>query len=222
MRITLVFLAFLLGLSLAWIVRQSINVRPWIAGTPETHAPDHLPEHVTASRLGLAVFLAVITSFFMLSISAYFMRMELGRDWIPVSAPPLLWLNTAVLVLASAALQRAWNAARRYEVGRVQPALLAGGLCTLAFIAGQALAWSQLHGSGHFLAGNPASSFFYLITALHALHVLGGLVAWLRTLMRIRRGNTPQQIRVSVELCTVYWHYLLLLWLALFGLLMFT
>lgn len=222
MRITLVFLAILLGISLAWIVRQTINVRPWVAQSLGPAEADHLPEPVTAARLALAVLLAVITSFFMLSVSAYFMRMEMGRDWIPVSAPALLWVNTVVLLLASVALQQAWNAARRFEVDRVQPALLAGGGLTLVFIAGQAVAWSQMHGSGHFLVGNPASSFFYLITALHAVHLLGGLAAWLRTLVRVRRGDRPGRIRASVELCTVYWHFLLLLWLGLFGLLMFT
>lgn len=222
MRITLIFLAILLGISLAWIVRQTINVRPWIAQSLGPAESDQMPKPVTAVRLGLAVLLAVITSFFMLGVSSYFMRMELGRDWIPVSPPALLWFNTGVLVLASAALQWAWSAARRFEMERIQPALLAGGGLTLVFIGGQAVAWAQMQGSGHFLAGNPASSFFYLITALHAVHVLGGLVAWVRTLGKVRRGGSPERIGASVELCTVYWHYLLLLWLGLFGLLMFT
>jgi cytochrome c oxidase subunit III len=222
MRITLIFLAVLLGISLAWIVRQSINVRPWVAENMGPTAPDRLPAAVTAARLGLAVFLAVVTSFFMLSVSAYFMRMEMGRDWIPLAAPGLLWANTAVLVLASLALQRAWNAARRYDLPQVRPALLAGGFCTVVFIVGQAAAWWQLYSAGHFLTGNPATSFFYLITALHALHLLGGLVAWIRTMARVRRGERPQRILISVELCTVYWHFLLLLWIGLFGLLMFT
>lgn len=222
MTVTLVFLAVLLGVSLAWIVRQSINVRPWVAETPGAHAPDRLPQVVTAARLGLGVFLAVITSFFMLSISAYVMRMDMGRDWIPLVTPGLLWFNTVVLILASVALQRAWNAARRYELDQIQPSLLAGGVCGVVFIAGQLVAWWQLYSAGHFLTGNPATSFFYLITALHGVHLLGGLVAWLRTTARVRRGDPPYRIRVSTELCAVYWHYLLLLWLVLFGLMLFT
>lgn len=222
MTTTLVFLAILLGISLGWIVRQSINVRPWVAETPGLHAPDRLPEAVTAARLGLAVFLAVITSFFMIGVSAYMMRMDMGRDWISLAPPALLWFNTASLVLASFALQRAWNAARRYDMDQLRPSLLAGGVCGVVFIVGQLAAWWQLHGAGQFITGNPATSFFYLITALHGVHLLGGLVAWLRTSGRVRRGDAPYRIRMSVELCAVYWHYLLLLWLVLFGLLFFT
>lgn len=222
MRITLIFLAILLGISLAWIVRQTINVRPWVAQSLGPAEADKLPKPVTAERLALAVFLAVITSFFMLSVSSYFMRMELGRDWIPVAPPALLWLNTVVLVLASVALQLAWNAARRFDMAQIRLPLLVGGGLTLAFIGGQAVAWSQMHSGGNLLVGNPASSFFYLITALHAVHLFGGLVAWARTLGKMRRAERPVRIRDSVELCAVYWHYLLLLWLGLFGLLMST
>lgn len=220
---TLVFLAILLALCLGWIVRQSVNVRPWVAGgVPGPGASDRLPPAATAGRVGLGVFLAVVTSFFMLSISAYTMRMEMGSDWIPVTPPGLLWVNTVLLVLGSVALQRAWNAARREEAGRVKSGLLAGGIFTVAFIVGQLAAWGQLHSAGRFLTGNPASSFFYLITALHGLHLLGGLVAWARTMARVRRGDTPARIRVSVELCALYWHFLLLLWLGLFALLLST
>lgn len=219
---TLVFLAVLLALCLGWIVRQSINVRPWVAETPGPWAPDRLPPAATAARVGLGVFLAVVTSFFMLSISAYTMRMESGNDWLPVSPPGLLWVNTVVLVLGSLALQRAWNAARRNDPGQLRFGLLAGGVFTILFIIGQLVAWRQLYGDGAFLTGNPAASFFYLVTALHGLHLLGGLVAWGRTLLRVRRGDTPAQIRVSVELCALYWHFLLLLWFGLFALLLST
>jgi cytochrome c oxidase subunit 3 len=223
MEVTLGFLAILLGVTLTWIVRQSINVRPWAAeqgmGPGES---DRLPPAATAARVGLGVLLAVITSFFMLSISAYTMRMELSGDWIPVRTPALLWFNTLLLVLGSLGLQKAWNAARLGERERVKFPFLWGGACTMAFIIGQVVAWGQLQATGQFMTGNPANSFFFLITALHGLHLLGGLVAWLRTLGRVRRGDTMIRIRVSVELCALYWHFLLLMWFVLFGLLLFT
>lgn len=221
MTITLVFLAVLLALCLGWIVRQSINVQPWVAETGPI-VLDRLPPAATAARVGLGVFLAVVMSFFMLSISAYTIRMEMGRDWIPLTPPALLWVNTVVLVLGSLALQLAWNAARRDDIDRLKVGLLAGGALTMLFVIGQVAAWWQLYGEGRYLTGNPAASFFYLITALHGLHLLGGMVAWARTLLRVRRGETPAQVRVSVELCTLYWHFLLLLWLILFGLLLST
>ena len=74
---------------------------------------------------------------------------------------------------------------------------------------------------GYFAATDAASAFFYLITAMHALHLVGGLVAWARTTNKVWRGFDVTQVHLSVELCAVYWHYLLLVWLVLFGLLVF-
>jgi cytochrome c oxidase subunit 3 len=76
--------------------------------------------------------------------------------------------------------------------------------------------------SGYFLTANPAYSFFYLLTALHGLHLLGGLWVWGRTTAKVLRGVEVGKVRLSVELCTVYWHYLLLVWLVLFAVLLQT
>ena len=100
--------------------------------------------------------------------------------------------------------------------------LLLGGGFAFAFLVGQLMAWRQLADLGYFAATNPANAFFYLVTALHAVHLLGGLVAWVRTSAKVRRGVTLDRVRLSVELCAVYWHFLLLIWLILFALLIFT
>ena len=76
--------------------------------------------------------------------------------------------------------------------------------------------------SGYFVAANPANAFFYLLTALHGLHLLGGLWVWGRTTIKVLRGVEVGKVRLSVELCTVYWHYLLLVWLVLFAVLLHT
>lgn len=222
MTTTLVFLVVLLAVFLGWIVRQSINVQPWAAGGLQPSETDHLHPSATAARVGLGVFLAVITSFFMLSISAYNMRMHMSEDWVSLSPPLLLWINTLALIAGSFALQRAWNAARAGDVLRVKPALMAGGVFTCAFMVGQLIAWWQVHAGGYLLTANPANSFFYLITALHGLHLLGGLIAWYRVVARVRRGEHIARIRVGLELCTLYWHFLLLVWFILFGLLLTT
>ncbi len=100
--------------------------------------------------------------------------------------------------------------------------LVAAGALTLAFLAGQIWAWQQLGASGYFMSSNPANSFFYLITALHGLHMLGGLWVWGKATYKVFAGVEPGRISLSVELCTIYWHYLLLIWLALFGVLLST
>ena len=81
---------------------------------------------------------------------------------------------------------------------------------------------AQFHAQPNFMASNPANAFFYLLTALHGLHLLGGLWVWGRTTTRVWEGTKVSEVRLSVELCTVYWHFLLLVWLALFGLLLST
>lgn len=170
-----------------------------------------------SARLGLRVFVTVVTVVFTLIIVSYFFRRALS-DWNSVPEPALLWLNTALLILSSVAMQRARASARRDDLGGVKNGLFAAGLLTLAFLAGQLFAWQQLG----YNSANPASVFFYLLTALHGLHLLGGLVAWIRTTAKVSRGFAAADVRLSVELCAFYWHFLLLVWLILFGLLLAT
>ncbi len=173
------------------------------------------------AALGLRVFLAVATVLFSLSVVAYHDRMA-AADWRPLPEPALLWLNTALLVLSSAALQWACIGARRGRMDGVKFGLLLGGVFAFAFLAGQLLAWRQLVDLGYFAAANPSVAFFYLLTGLHAAHLLGGLVAWGRTIDKVWRGVEAARFRLSVELCALYWHFLLLVWLVLFALLLFT
>jgi cytochrome c oxidase subunit 3 len=144
-------------------------------------------------------------------------------DWTPLTVPRLLWLNTALLMLSSAGMQWASWAARRAQAERVRVALIVGGALAWAFLAGQLVAWRQLSASGYFMASNPAVAFFYLLTAAHGLHLLGGLFVWGKTVTRMARSGAELiDVRMSVELCTVYWHYLLLVWLVLFAVLLST
>jgi cytochrome c oxidase subunit 3 len=203
-----------------WLLKQSINVQPWVAqGSIEDVRGGVLSR--PAAKLGLWVFLAVVTSLFALLISAYAMRMHVG-DWSPMPKPGLLWLNTGVLIVTSVAMQWTRAAANRGQMDDVRIGLIAGGVLTFAFLAGQLVVWQQLSASGYFVAANPANAFFYLLTALHGLHLLGGLVAWGRTAARVGRGAEVGEVRLSVELCAVYWHYLLVVWLVLFALLLST
>ena len=144
-------------------------------------------------------------------------------DWRPLTEPRVLWLNTALLVLGSVSMQWARHAADRGDAARTQIAWLCGGVFAAAFIVGQGIAWRQLQAAGAYAASNPANAAFYLLTGLHAAHLIGGLVAWVRTSLRMfRADSTVESTRLSVELCTVYWHFLLLVWLVLFGLLLKT
>ncbi len=221
MTFALVFLAIIMATVIGWLLRQTLNTQPWEANDPLENQPGRGVINTDPAKIGLLSFIAVVTSLFALFLSAYMMRMRLG-DWRPVEEPNLLWLNTAVLVLASVAFQLTRGAARRGKPLTVKVGLLVGGACTILFLFGQLMAWQQLNASGFFMTGNPANSFFYLLTALHGLHLLGGMWVWGRTTLRILSGAAAESVRLSVELCTVYWHYLLLVWIGLFALLLST
>jgi len=203
-----------------WLLKQTINVQPWAAQGSSKDVYGGVLSRPTA-KLGLWVFLAVVTSLFALLISAYAMRMKLG-DWSPMPKPGLLWLNTGVLIVTSVAMEWTRAAANRGQTGDVRSGLVAAGVLTFVFLAGQLVVWQQLNASGYFVAVNPANDFFYLLTALHGLHLLGGLVAWGRTTAKVWRGVEVGKVRLSVELCAMYWHYLLLVWLVLFAVLLST
>ena len=193
-----------------------LTTKPWEA-TAELHL---LQQHSNQQnkRAALKVFLGVVTVLFILLIVAYAGRMAY-EDWRPAPQIRLMWANTLVLFLGSLGLELAQYAVRRGQLKLLQQSLLAAGLCTLLFLMGQAQAWRELGSLVYFQVTNPAIAFFYLITGLHGLHLLGGLVVWGQTLIRLRRGYELKKIQHSVELCTLYWHFLLLVWLVLFGLL---
>ena len=160
----------------------------------------------------------MVTVLFMLLIIAYGDRMAY-EDWRPTPQLGLLWNNTFVLVLSSIAMQWAQYCVRRGQIDGLRVSLLAGGAFTIVFLVGQVVTWRQLGMMNYFDVTNPAIAFFYLITGLHGLHLLGGLVAWSRTVIKVWGDFDVAQVRQSVELCTVYWHFMLLVWLILFGLL---
>jgi cytochrome c oxidase subunit 3 len=218
MSVILVFLLVIAGIAGWWLSHQGLMSKPWLEHGPAAALPDTDVTGMPTAKVGLGVFLAVVGCLFALFASAYFMRMELS-DWRPLPIPPLLWLNTGVLVLSSVALQCAVVAARRGQIDMVRLGLVTGGLTALAFLAGQLVVWRDLSASGYFLEANPANSFFYMITGMHGLHILGGLVALARTIAGAWGRYQPERLRLSVELCAMYWHFLLFVWLAVFVLL---
>ena len=225
MDVPVLFVLVMLAILVWWFLVSKLTAKPWeTPGDIDEIEPGGAATTMAPARMGLWVFLAVVTSLFGLFISAYMERMEVA-DWTPLTEPNLLWVNTLVLILGSVALQRARGAANRGDAHGVRVNLMAGGLLTLAFLGGQFMAWRELNADGYFLRSNPANAFFYLLTALHGLHLLGGLWVWGRTVTRLYARRSDKQlgkVTLSIELCSVYWHYLLVVWLVLFGLLLTT
>ena len=195
---------------------HQLTAKPWEA----TAELPLLLQHSTQQnkRVALKVFLGVVTVLFLLLIVAYAGRMAY-EDWRPAPQIRLMWANTGMLFLGSLSLELAHYAVRRGQQKLLLRSLLAAGLCTFMFLLGQAQAWRELAALVFFDVTNPAIAFFYLITGLHGLHLIGGLVVWGQTLARLWGGFELEKVRQSVALCTLYWHFLLLVWIVLFGLL---
>lgn len=178
---------------------------------------DHEPNHAQAAGTALWLFIGVATTFFSLFVVAYGMRMD-APDWSPIALPWQLWLSTGLLVAGSVLMQRAGAAAVQRRPTTLRPMLLGGGAAAAAFVGSQLWGWQALIDARVLLAGNPAASFFYVLTALHGLHVLGGLVAWSVAAQAL---STPeprlQAVAWRVQLCARYWHFLLIVWGVLFA-----
>jgi cytochrome c oxidase subunit 3 len=200
---------------MSWLLRPA-PLAPHFRAVPDYQPPPRM--RPAAAQIGLWVFMGVMGSLFLLFGLAYVMRITYA-DWRMMPPVPWqLWLSTALLAAGSIGWQAA---AARASNGRRNAALLWGGLAllsALAFIASQLAAWRVLAQAGHVVAAHPGSSFFYLLTAMHGLHLLGGVLAAVWLLWRLRHGPA-QYAAQALGLCAQYWHLLLLLWLYLFLLL---
>ncbi len=218
MAVILLFMAALAILGGWWLSRQGLSGKPWleVGAEPGGAAPSPLP----TAKVGLGAFMAVAGSMFSLLASAYSMRMGVA-DWRALPLPNVLWISTALLILSCVAMQATAGAARRGQLDEVRSGLLAAGVSAIAFLSVQLMAWRELADAGYFNVTNPASAFFYLVTAVHGLHVLGGLAALGRTAVRAfdlseaSPSDAAARLRLGVELCTLYWHFLLAVWLVL-------
>jgi cytochrome c oxidase subunit 3 len=170
--------------------------------------------YFTAMQLGLAG----IVMFFMALTSSFLVRKGLGTDWVAIALPPVLWFNSVVLLVSSATIQ---VASRRLEEGDAQSFRYWWGLTIalgLLFLSGHVIAWRQLAAQGVFLSSNPDSSFFYLLTAAHGLHLAGGILALLYVAFRRWRRSRITQA-TAAALAGIYWHFMDGLWLFLLALL---
>lgn len=220
MTVTLILLAVIMATVIGWLLKQSLHTQPWVSNAADDAVAGPSID-TNAKTLGLIMFLAVATSLFALFVSAYAMRMEMA-DWLPVHEPKLLWVNSGVLVLASIVYHWTRQAAMAGRTASLRPGLTLAGALTLLFLVGQLVVWAQLNARGVGVSGNAANAFFYLLTAVHGAHLLGGLWVWGRSMQRVFTGAEADSVRQSIELCTVYWHYLLLVWVVLFALLLST
>src|SRR5574341_589481 len=185
---------------------------------PTLAAPFGGRSHVAIDALGtgLWAFIGVPSTLFALFLTAYGMRMQSGGDWARLAMPWQLWLSSGLLLLVSVLLERCAGLARGGRQAAALALLRSAGVGACAFIAVQLWGWQALQEARVVVAGNPAASFFYLLTAMHGLHALGGIAAWGVTLRHAGQGDAAHLAR-SVALLARYWHFLLALWAVLFA-----
>jgi cytochrome c oxidase subunit III len=202
---------------MATTVQPPIVRKPGSGGVRRVQSPGS-----DAPSTGIWVGLAAITMTFAAFTSAMVVREGSGGDWRHFSLPTILYLNTAVLLASSIVLQLA---RRRFASTApladgsqsVSRALYGTGILGLMFIFGQYAAWLQLRSEGLYVASSPNSSFFYVFTVLHALHVLGGLAGLLYVISKFKRGALRTN---TLDAAARYWHFMGALWIYLFFLLM--
>ena len=190
-------------------------------GTAETavaQSSSAMTLHEDQVRLGLWMFLATVTMLFAAFTSAYVVRRS-GSDWRPVALPTILWLNTLFLAASSLALEAANRSGSRGHWLRAMTAFGVALKLGVAFLAGQVVAWRQMVSAGVYLPSSPHSSFFYMLTAAHALHVCAALavLAW-GARQTWAGGRNPRRWTASMGVCRTFWHYLGVVWLFLFAL----
>ncbi len=177
-------------------------------------------------RIGMWVGLASILMLFIALTSAYIVRgvpaLSGGdSDWLPIDMPPVLWVNTGMLLLSSVSIELARRGLKRNEYSGFKRWISLTTLFGVAFLAGQLIAWRQLAAQGVFINSHPHSSFFYLLTSLHGLHLLGGVIALGYVTVAALRMRIGLKRRTIVDVTAIYWHFMDGLWIYLFGLLFF-
>jgi cytochrome c oxidase subunit 3 len=163
---------------------------------------------------GIAVGIVSILMFFMALASAFLVRRGSSADWVAVRIPSLLWVNTVVLLASSGTIELARKRLATQDLQGFKKYWNLSAILGIGFLTGQVLAWRQLESQGIYLASNPASSFFYIFTGAHALHLLGGVAALLYVAFRnFEMARVSRS--VAAEVTAYYWHFLDALWIFL-------
>jgi len=208
------------------ILRMLLD-KPWLHSTAAATAAQYGgPDSVPAMRIMLRFILAIVGVLFFLFIITFLSRSQYpdfealaGPPWQPFTDPSRLWFNTSLLACASLAIQCGLGGSRAGKLNVTVAGISAAVFFTVLFLVAQFDLWLHLQSMGFYVNSNPANSYFYLLTAVHGLHLVGGLVVLSNVVFRVWYDNDPETLTAPLQLCTTYWHFLLGVWLVLFALL---
>jgi cytochrome c oxidase subunit 3 len=161
------------------------------------------------------LFIITVVMIFASMTSAYIVKKSEG-NWLLVEFPEMFVYTSVVILISSLSMHFAYISAKRNDIKNIRIGLVVTGVLALAFVIGQYLSWGELVKQDVFFVGNPAGSFIYIFTGLHALHLIGGLIFLIVVLYRAFKYRVHSKSMVSIEMCTTYWHFLGGLWLYLY------
>jgi cytochrome c oxidase subunit 3 len=166
-------------------------------------------------KFAMWLFIVSIAMLFAAFTSAYIVRQAEG-NWLIFELPNLFWITTGIILISSGTMHWAYRLLKNGNIESAKLPMLITTVLGVAFLVGQVLAWSELVKNSVYFVGNPAGSFVYVLSGLHGLHIVGGVIFLLIVLVRIYRQKITTSNLVSVEMCATYWHFLDGLWLYLF------
>lgn len=188
-------------------------------GSPGSGGPggggDAAAPLTSPARIAVWLLVSAITILFAAFTSTYLARRD-EADWRVGPLPAVLWVSTAVICASSLAIEWTRRRGRRGQTDGLRTGLSVTTALGLVFLGGQLAAWRQLIEAGVYLATNPHSAFFYLLTAAHGLHLAGGIAALLYALRRTAAVLTAPEALDIVDPVATYWHFLTGLWIYLF------
>jgi cytochrome c oxidase subunit III len=173
-------------------------------------------------KFALWLFIVSIVMIFAAMSSAYMVRQAEG-NWLDFEMPAIFWVNSAILVASSITMHWAYVSAKKDNLAAVKVAMILTTLLGLGFLVGQWYSWAALVDMQVFFAGtssNPSGSFLYVITGLHAFHLVTGIVYLLIILGASFQYKIHSKSLVRMEMCATYWHFLDILWIYLFAFLL--
>lgn len=167
------------------------------------------------SKFMVWLFIVTIVMLFAALTSAYIVKQSEG-NWLYFDLPRIFWITTAIIMLSSISMQFAYWASGRDDFGKLKAFLIITILLGATFLVGQYYSWKQLVAMDVYFVGNPSGSFLYVLTGLHAIHILSGLVFLLIVTVSAFRLKIHSKNKIKIEMCTTFWHFLGGLWLYLF------
>lgn len=178
------------------------------------------PQPPVSRRYATAIILAMVSivMFFMGMVAAFIFLRSTNRGWVPLRIPTIVYFNTLVLLCSSGVMELARRRLASADVPRFRKLWLFATGLGFAFLIGQLVAWRELVVAGFYVATNQASSFFYIFTGLHGLHLFGGICALLYVSFRkFERAHVSRS--TAAEVASYYWHFMDGLWIFLLALL---